>query len=215
MRRRRVSRWPQGRRRRIPLAVILPLCIMLFLFYSMETRLAPLVLKFAEVRAHGYATKAVSRVLNEKILPTITYDNLIRIDKDNSGRVSVMQPNVVEINRILATALDAIQEEIGEIRDLKVQVPLNQVFGAELFLNIGPRIPAYVTTVGTVTGSVTEEFQEAGINQVRHVVYLDIAFQMHIVVPFVHSAREVHTRLPLAQAIIVGGVPNTYVRIGP
>jgi hypothetical protein len=31
----------------------------------------------------------------------------------------------------------------------------------------------------------------------------------------VRTIREVSTRLPLAQAIVVGGVPNTYVRIGP
>jgi len=106
------------------------------------------------------------------------------------------------------------RSDIGEIRDIKVQVPINQILGAELFLNIGPRVSAYVTAVGTVNATVGEEFQEAGINQTRHVVYIDIAFQMHIVVPFVHSTKEVHTRLPLAQAIIVGDVPNTYVRIG-
>lgn len=194
--------------------VIIPLAVVLLLFYSMETRLAPLVLRYAEVRAQGIATKAVSRVINEEILPTITYDVLVRIDKDGAGRVSIMQPNIVEINRILATAVSAIQDELGQIRELKVQIPLNQVFGAELFLNIGPRIPAFVTAVGTVNGSIAEEFQEAGINQTRHVVYLDIAFQMHIVIPFVHSTKQIHTRLPIAQAVIVGGVPATYVRIG-
>ncbi|MDP2873471.1 MAG: sporulation protein YunB [Bacillota bacterium] len=217
MRRRRVVRFRRAgssRRRRVPWALLIPLFFVLFILYSMETRLAPVVLKLAEVRAQGIATKTVSRVINEEILPTITYDSLVRIDKDNSGRVSVMQPNVLEINRILATAITAIQDDIGEIRDIKVQVPLNQILGAELFFNIGPRIPAYVTAVGTVKGTVTEEFQEAGINQTRHVVYIDIVFQMHIVVPFVRSTQEVHTRLPIAQAIIVGAVPNTYVRIG-
>jgi len=196
------------------IGILLPVILMLLVFYSMETRLAPLVLKFAEVRAQGIATKAITRVINEEVIPSISYESLVKIDKDSTGRVSVMQPNIVEINRVLATAVAAIQDEIGEIREIKVQIPLNQVLGAELFLNVGPRITAYVTAVGTVQGNVTEEFSEAGINQTRHVVYIDIAFQMHIVVPFVRSTKEVHTRLPVAQAIIVGGVPNTYVRIG-
>lgn len=217
MRRRRLVRPRRVKvlwRRRVRLGIVLPLLFLLFIFYSMETRLAPLVLKFAEVRAQGIATKAITRVINEEVIPSISYESLVKIDKDSSGRVAVMQANMVEINRVLATAVSAIQDEIGQIREIKVQIPLNQVLGAELFLNIGPRITAYVTAVGTVQGTVTEDFQEAGINQTRHVVYIDIAFQMHIVVPFVRSTKEVHTRLPVAQAIIVGGVPGTYVKIG-
>ncbi len=169
-------------------------------------------MKIAEDRAESWAIQTISRVVMEEIIPGIDYNNLIQLEKDTRGRVAFMQPNTLEIS-VMSRAVVAIQDELRQSEEFKVMVPLNQALGTELFMNVGPRVPATVTAVGTVEGSVSEEFAEAGINQTKHVIYLEIKAYMYIVVPFVRSTR-VSTRLALAQAIIVGDVPGTYVRIG-
>lgn len=203
-----------GRRpRRSLLFLWAPLVLVIWLVVIVETNLAPMVLKIAEVRAEAWAVQSISRVINEEIIPGLTYDDLIRVERDANGRVAFMQPDTLEINRVMAQAVAAIQDHLRHSEEFKVMVPLNQALGTELFINVGPRIPAYVTALGTVDGDVSEEFTEAGINQTKHVIYLLIKTQMHIVVPFVRSTREISTRLPLIQAVIVGDVPHTYIRI--
>lgn len=213
MRRARGSRRRGGRR--LWLCVLLPVALFLYFFYLLETNLAPMVLKTAEIRAENWAVEIINQVINEQVIAELSYESLIKIERDNSGRVSFMQPNTSEINRVMAKAITTAQQALREREEFKILVPVNQVLGAEMYLSVGPRIPAYVTAVGSVGGSISEEFTQAGINQVRHVIYLEIHTQMHIVVPFVRSGKEVVTRLPLTQAIIVGNVPQTYVRIGP
>jgi len=201
-------------RARVWFWVAVPLLLSVWLLIAVETNLAPLVLRVADVRAQAWAIQTISRVINEDILPGLTYETLIRLERDTNGRIAFMQPDTLEINRVMAKAIGAIQDELRHSEEFVVMVPLNQALGTELFMNIGPRVPAYVTAVGTVTGSIAEEFTEAGINQTRHVVFLDLRTQMHIVVPFVRSTSEVSVRLSLAQAVIVGDVPHTYVRFG-
>ncbi len=208
------SKRPKGRKTQWLLTLALPLALCMWLLIAAETNLAPIVMKIAEVRAESWAIQTISRVVMEEIIPGIDYNNLIQLEKDTRGRVAFMQPNTLEINRVMSRAVVAIQDELRQSEEFKVMVPLNQALGTELFMNVGPRVPATVTAVGTVEGSVSEEFAEAGINQTKHVIYLEIKAYMYIVVPFVRSTREVSTRLALAQAIIVGDVPGTYVRIG-
>jgi len=203
------------RPRRFWVYLLIPLIICTWCVLALERNLSPLVLKIADVRAQAWAIQTISRVINEEIIPGLTYESLIRLERDNNGRIAFMQPDNLEINRVMAKAVAAIQSELRHSEEFVVMVPLNQALGTELFMNVGPRIPAYVTAVGTVSGELSEEFSEAGINQTRHVIYLDIRTQMHIVVPFVRSTSTVSTRLSLAQAVIVGDVPHTYVRIGP
>lgn len=201
--------------RRVWLCFVLPLAVFLYLFYLLETNLAPMVMKTAEVRAENWAVEIIHQVVNEQVIADLSYESLIRVERDNNGHVALMQPNTSEINRVMAKAITMTQAALREREEFKILVPINQVFGAEMYLSVGPRVPAYVTAVGSVNGSISEEFSQAGINQVRHVIYLEIHTQMHIVVPFVRSGKEIVTRLPLTQAIIVGNVPQTYVRIGP
>jgi sporulation protein YunB len=194
--------------------VLAPLILSLWAVVVVERNLAPLVIKVAEVRAKAWAIETIARVINEEIIPGLTYENLVRLERDTSGRIAFMQPDTLEINRVMAKAVASIQGELRHSEEFRVMVPLNQALGTELFINVGPRIPAYVTAVGTVQGDISEEFSEAGINQTRHVIYLQIRTQMSIVIPMVRSAAEVSTKLVLVQAVIVGDVPHTYVRIG-
>ena len=57
------------------------------------------------------------------------------------------------------------------------------------------------------------EFENAGINQTRHRVYLKVSAQVRIVAPLSGSAIEVQTVVPITEMIIVGDVPDTYINV--
>jgi sporulation protein YunB len=61
-----------------------------------------------------------------------------------------------------------------------------------------------------VTVDVENKFEQAGINQTRHLIYFKINSTIKIAVPLVHKDLTVSTTVPLADTIIVGDVPNTF-----
>jgi Sporulation protein YunB (Spo_YunB). len=55
------------------------------------------------------------------------------------------------------------------------------------------------------------EFNEAGINQVRHKIYLDVVTHVDLVMPTAKSNFNVHIQVLIAENILTGDVPYTYL----
>ena len=60
---------------------------------------------------------------------------------------------------------------------------------------------------------VADDFQQAGINQTRHRLYLNVFSQVKIIIPLVTDNIEVAAQVPIAETIIVGEVPQTYLNL--
>ena len=55
------------------------------------------------------------------------------------------------------------------------------------------------------------EFETEGINQTRYRLYCTVNSQIHIVAPFTDKTAEINRKVLLAEAVIVGKVPDSYV----
>ena len=66
-------------------------------------------------------------------------------------------------------------------------------------------------SVGTVQAEFESEFSEAGVNQTRHRIWLHLSIPATVLLA--GSAIEVplDTELCVAETVIVGQVPNTYL----
>ena len=67
--------------------------------------------------------------------------------------------------------------------------------------------------MGTVRVNVVDQFEAAGINQTRHKIYLNFDTSVRIVIPSKSGEAVVAAQMPLAESIIVGSVPDTFVNI--
>ena len=74
-------------------------------------------------------------------------------------------------------------------------------------------ISASILPVGAVEVNVVEAFEEAGINQTRHKIFIDVKTWMKIAVPLVSSSIEVSTQIPVTETIIIGNVPSTIINL--
>jgi hypothetical protein len=53
-------------------------------------------------------------------------------------------------------------------------------------------------------------FEQAGINQVKHVLCLNVEAEIKVVIPLVQETMAVSTKIPIVENIIVGQVPGAY-----
>jgi sporulation protein YunB len=181
-------------------------------FWVVEAHLKPTLLAIAEARATVIATQAINDVINDKMNQLIDPQRLVNVKLDNRGRVVFVQPNTMEFNRLAADTTIKVQEALRDIHDERIAIPMGQVFGSQLLASLGPKIIVTIIPVGTVQVKVVDKFEQAGINQTRHMVYLFATTSVRIVVPLVSSTIKVNTQVPIAEYIVVGEVPGTYVQ---
>lgn len=208
-----------GRRRRPLLSIPIKkpsvklLCFLALVaigFYYADVRLRPTLKGMAEARARVVATNSINRAIREQVVANIHYEDLIFVKVDNRGRVVLMQPNTGEINRLASDATITVQELLKQISREKISIPLGQLFGAQLLAGLGPDIPIRIVPVGTVESRVFDLFEEAGINQTRHKIYLEVKTKVRVLVPLLLSNVEVRVEVPLTEAVIMGEVPQVY-----
>ncbi|MDF2635160.1 MAG: sporulation protein YunB [Pelosinus sp.] len=208
-------RFSVGNRRRISSVMIVSIliCIMIIsIFWIMETHLKPTLLAIAETKAVFIATQTINQVINDKVNLDINPQTLMNVTLDSRGRVVLIQPNTMEFNKIAADTTIKVQNILKDIGEEKINIPIGQILGSQLLASIGPNITVTVIPIGTVQVKVIDKFEQAGINQTRHMIYLIATTQIKIVVPLVSKSISVDTQMPIAEYVVVGDVPNTYVQ---
>ncbi len=82
-----------------------------------------------------------------------------------------------------------VQQLMKNTKD-KIYLPLGQLLGSQLLAGRGPDVPIVIVPVGTVESRVYDVFEEAGINQTRHKIYLEVKTMVRVVVPLLRSHVE-------------------------
>ena len=123
----------------------------------------------------------------------------------------LIQPNTIMLNKIMASTVLEVSNSMGQMRDNTISVPLGQLSGIHLLSGYGPRMKVKIIPTGQVHVEVQDKFEQAGINQTRHLIYFDIKALIQVAVPFMKETVDVSTVIPLAETIVVGDVPQTYV----
>lgn len=208
-------RFSVRRKHRLPLfpvVLITLMAVLLLFFLRVDTHLKPTLMVIAEARASFIATKSINDVINNQVSLTIDPKVLVNVTVDEHGRVVLIQPNTMEFNRLAADTTIKVQNALRSITAEKIQIPIGQVLGSQMLASLGPKITVTIIPVGTVQVKVIDKFEQAGINQTRHMIYLVATTQVRIVVPLVSQSVNVNTQVPIAEYVVVGEVPNTYVQ---
>ncbi len=177
-------------------------------FMVIERNFRPAILAAAKMRADGLATDAISYAILDKVASKIRYQDLIMIEKDDQGRIAMAQINPVEVNRVMAETTLAVRDALYKLESEPFEIPLGEATDSYILAAYGPKIPVKMTPVGRVKTTVVDSFDQAGINQTRHKIYLEVYVEVQIVIPFVKDSVEVIATVPVADAVYIGEVPD-------
>ncbi|MBE6928538.1 MAG: sporulation protein YunB [Ruminococcaceae bacterium] len=199
----------QRNRLRMVLAIALSvLCALTLLF---RHQLAPLAQELICTQVDNQASDAINEAIAEQLeTETISYDQMVLIEKAADGTVSSLQTNVAQINRMKTNVLKRVDARLRNLSQEELSVPIGNVLLPELFSGQGPKIPVRVLAVRTSDAVFRNSFTDAGINQTLHQIYIDI----HVVITVMTWSGTVEIAVDsavlAAQTVIVGTVPTTY-----
>ncbi|MGN0764148.1 MAG: sporulation protein YunB [Aristaeellaceae bacterium] len=194
----------------------LALCALLLVLLLMllERNLTRVVLALASAKAEVLAVQALNQAAEALIADGVSYDSLVHVTLGEDGSVRLLQANTAGMNSLASRASLTAQAKLEALQDQTVSVPLGSALGITLLAGTGPRIRVHMLPVGAVVTAYETEFTSAGINQTRHRVLLTMRAQVQLVLPTGASGVEAVTQVAVAESIIVGQVPDSFVNVG-
>ena len=174
-------------------------------------RIAPLVKEMAKAEAENAVTLAISRVVAEKLRAgELDYDRLIRLEKDESGAVTAAYANMGEISLIRSEIVRAVVSELLDRDRVELRLPLGNLLGISLLSGSGPGLRLRILAVESIQADLSSRFTAAGINQTLHQIRVEMQVSVRVLVPGGFTSGTVSARLPVAETLIVGRVPDSY-----
>jgi len=176
--------------------------VVLYTYYYMERNIKPTILAMSEIKARLIATQAINDAVVRKTLET-PFDSLMNVQKDNNGKVSMVQANTMKMSKLATETSAYILSEIQNISKTDLTIPIANIFRSQIFANVGPAIKVDIQPAGTVNVDFYTDFEEAGINQTRLKIYLIVKTDVQIIAPLVSNKVDVITHIPVSETIIV------------
>lgn len=201
------------RKNRLPLRLFLAVLLPLALFFWADANLRPVILTMAEAQARVMAVQAMNDAVFEVMRSDGLYDDLMTVVLDEKGRVAVMRADTARMNELATTSALRVQQNLSKIAEAGISIPLGAALGVQLFAGSGPRITVKIVPVGAVSTDFKSEFSAAGINQTRHRIFLRIDTTVQMVIPTGTQTAQVSAHVPVAESIIVGEVPDSFVDV--
>lgn len=196
------------------LVLIVIIFVIISMTYLLDKKLKPTIKTIAQSKANLLANEIINRTIYEEILKDVNYHNLIEIHRDLDNKVTMIQADSIQISRLMSQTNIKMKEALNELNEQEFGIPLGQAIGSYLFATIGPKIKVKILpVVSELEVNLLQDFNEAGINQTRHMLYFDIRTAIKIAIPLFNEKVIISTKTPIAETIIVGPVPSTMVRL--
>lgn len=169
--------------------------------------------------SHTQIVNTTSDLINDAIdqqieTGNIQYDRIVYFEKDLDGRITALKMNMSEVNRLKTDILNRINDEILAIDSTELGVPVGSLIFPELFSGRGPAIPVQVLAIRNSDASFSSHFTQAGINQTLQQLTMDVVVDISVLVLGKTHSLQVKSQVVVAETIIVGQVPNTYLQTG-
>ena len=191
------------------------LCVLMVAFLLFRSRYRQVIRELAQTQV----TNATSDLNNDAVarqiaLGDIQYDRIVYFEKDLNGRITALKTNIGEVNKLKTATLNTINDEILSMDASRIGIPLGSLILPEFLSGRGPRLPVEVLTIRNSDADFESNFSHAGINQTLHQVHMAVWVDVAVLVLGSTVSFSVEADVVVAETIIVGDVPDTFLQTG-
>lgn len=209
----KLGRWSNGtdlRRIRVLLTAFAGVGLAMFLIFRLNSRLRPILLELAMSQTSNHITAAIDQAVADQ---AIGYTDLITLERSESGDIVALTSNMAQANVLRAQLLDTALTALTGLENMEMEIPLGTIFDWDLLSGVGPDVKVRVLYTGTASAEFENAFSAAGINQTCHQIFFHVSADVSVLLPGRQYHTTVSTRVCVAETIIVGKVPETYLQL--
>lgn len=189
--------------------------VILVMLALVRSRVYPVFRSLAETQVKNTASDLINDAIAEQIaLGNIQYDRIVYFEKDLNGRITALKTNIGEINRLKTDVLNIINDEILSTDESSLGVALGSLFLPEFLSGKGPKLPVRILVIRNSEADFYSDFSEAGINQTLHKLNMEVFLDVTVLVLGSTTEFTISSHMVVAETVIVGDVPETYLQTG-
>ncbi len=192
-------------------SLLLILFIIIGIVYYYKCIVSELVVNLCAEYAYAYSTDAVNKAVIGVIDNSVTYDKLVKVDKNSSGDIILLSANSVEINKISREISILSENYLADKLEQGVPIPALAFTGIKMISGYGAKVNFKTLGVSSTTCEFDSSFTGVGINQTLHSIYVVIKSNVVINLPFNRQERECVSRVLICETVLVGAVPEIYL----
>ena len=195
--------------------VVILLIALIVLFFLFRNKYNTVVRSLAETQVRNSTSDLINDAIDRQIENgNIQYDRIVYFEKDLNGRITALKTNMSEVNRLKTSILNTINDEILALDTADLGIPIGSLFLPEFLSGKGPCIPVHIISIRNSEATFSSNFTEAGINQTLQQLVMEISVDVTVLVLGQTDSFTVISQVVVAETIIVGDVPDTFLQTG-
>lgn len=196
--------------------VVFVMCLLLLMgLISFRKKYTEAIRSLAQTQVKNATSDLINDAIDHQMENGhIQFDRIVYFEKDLDGRITALKTNINEVNRLKTDTLNVINDEILALDASDIGIPFGSLVFPELFSGKGFTIPVHILSIRNSDASFESSFVEAGINQTLQKLTMHVSVDVAILVLGRTESFTVSSEVVVAETIIVGLVPNTFLQTG-
>lgn len=202
-------------KRRLLRTVFTVVLLGVFLLLAFRNKYNDEIRALAQTQVKNSTSDLINDAIDRQIESgSIQYDRIVYFEKDLNGKITALKTNMSEVNRLKTDILNLVNDEILAMDTSDIGIPLGSLLLPELLSGKGPSIPVQILSIRNSDASFDSSFTEAGINQTLQQLTMHISVDVSVLVLGKAEHFTVSSQVVVAETIIVGQVPDTFLQTG-
>ena len=203
------------KRRRRRLALVGLLLLMIGSVVLLQLRIAPTLRRIAENQVVNAASDAIFRAVARQLQTgSVDYSRIIGLEKDETGRIAALTTDMQQVAKLKSEVLAFLDEEISNMDDEALSVPVGSLLFPTFFAGRGFSIPVRVLALNSTNADFYSSIESVGINQSVQQIRIPFTVSLSFLTPVGISDTDVTSDVLAAQTILLGDVPESYLYLG-
>lgn len=195
--------------------MVLLLVAALVCFFLFRSRYNELIISLARTRVVNATSDLINDGVSRQIAAgQVAYEDIVYFEKDVSGHITALKTNIAQTNLLKTETLEYVNDTLLDTDHFDIGVPIGSMIFPEFLSGKGPQIPVQIMSIRNSDAEFHSTFLEAGINQTLHQLKMTVLVDVTVLVLGKTVDFTVSSDVVVAETVIVGQVPNTFLQAG-
>lgn len=208
---RRAKRKPVHRMRRKMICAALAAVACLLV---LEHQLRPVIASMAADQCRAAAAMAINSAVQEELTaqPHL-YENLYKIQYGEDNTIRSIQTDAAAVNQAKAHLTAAVLENLQQLDQQVVRIPLGTLLGWQLLAGWGPELSMRTVPSAFATSEFSTRLESQGINQTLMMGTIEFHVEISAILPGYSATEQVTDEVCVAQTLVIGQLPQVYAAL--
>ncbi len=188
------------------------ICLFLTIFLTLYSFSNSMLIDIGTEDFQGVLSTASYYAINESLTEEYNYDNLFTIHKNDEKEIVMISTNSYKFNKLSTVISNSVNNYLYEYTKDGVDVPIGVFTGISLFSGFGPKVKMPLISITSVKCNIVSKFSDAGINQTKHSIYIEINSTVSIITRFSVKKLNEYVCVLFYENLLIGKVPEIYLK---